>query len=126
MVNTKEIYNRLLGDSSLLDLIGGDKVFSAWPNLVDDENFPCVIFLDENQSDGEYADNRPIVARCSVAVHIFTKKVEEFATSSEIGMVIARIMGGDDWSCTQNGEVPDPLPDAEHRVMKFSKSIYAG
>jgi hypothetical protein len=33
-------------------------------------------------------------------------------------------MNEDLWNCSQNGEVSDPDPDAEHRVMVFNKSIY--
>lgn len=124
MVNAKVMYNRLLGDGSLIELLSGDKVFSSWPNLEADGDYPCVVFLDENQSDAAYSDNRPHAARCSVQVHIFTKKLDGFATSSEIGTVVAGIMGGDDWSCPKNGEVPDPQPDVEHRVMKFIKTVY--
>ena len=57
-------------------------------------------------------------------IHIFSKKLEGYPTTSEIGIKIAEIMNEDLWNCSQNGEVSDPDPDTEHRVMVFNKSIY--
>lgn len=122
MVNAKKIYNELLNGKELLDLVDSDRIFSSWPDEVKD--FPCVIFLDENQSDGEYADNQALVSILQVSIHIFSKRLEGFATTSEIGSAVANIMNGDSWSCSQNGEIPDPQSDVEHRVMKFKNAVY--
>lgn len=122
MINTKVIYNTLLNDTRITELVDEDNILSSWPNEV--ETFPCIIFLDDNQSDDEYNDNRPGASSCSVQVHIFSKKLDEYITSSEIAIKIAEVMNEDLWNCSQNGEVSDPDPNCEHRVMRFNKSIY--
>lgn len=122
MINTKVIYNTLLNDSRITELIAEDNIFSAWPSEF--ETFPCIIFLDDYQSDAEYFDNKSGASRCSVTVHIFSKKLEGYATTSEIAIAIAKVMNEDFWNCSQNGEVADPDADAEHRVMVFNKSIF--
>lgn len=122
MINTKVIYNTLLNDTRITELVDEDNILSSWPNEV--ETFPCIIFLDENQSDDEYYENMPGASRCSIQVHIFTKKIGNYMTTSEIGIIIAKVMNEDLWNCSQNGEVSDPDPDCEHRVMVFNKSIF--
>ena len=122
MINTKVIYNTLLNDTRITELVDEDNILSSWPNEF--ETFPCIIFLDENQSDDEYYENMPGASRCSVQIHIFTKKLDGYVTTSEIGVIIAKVMNEDLWNCSQNGEVADPDPDAEHRVMMFNKSIF--
>jgi hypothetical protein len=122
MINTKEIYNKLLNDERITELVDEDNILSAWPDEF--ETFPCIIFMDENQSDDEYYENMPGASRCSVQIHIFTKKLDGYASTSEIGAAVAEVFNEDLWHCSQNGEVADPDPDAEHRVMMFNKSIF--
>lgn len=122
MINVKKIYSQLLSNALITALVPGDNILNAYPNEI--ENYPCIIFLDENQSDGEYADNKPSADRCSVMIHIFSKKLDGYVTTSEIGVIIAEVMNNDLWHCSQNGEISDPDPDAEHRVMRFEKSIF--
>ena len=47
MINAKKLYNTILNDSRITDLV--KVVLDAYPETV--ETFPCVIYLDENQSD---------------------------------------------------------------------------
>lgn len=122
MINTKEIYNKLLNDEKITEFVSADNILSAWPDEF--EVFPCIIFLDENQSDSEYYDNKPGASSCYFQIHIFSKKLENYVTTSEIGVIIAKVMNEDLWNCSQNGEVADPDPDVEHRVMSFNKSIF--
>ncbi len=122
MINAKEIYNKLLNDERITELVNEDNILSSWPDEF--ETFPCIIFVDENQSDDEYYENTPGASRCSVQIHIFSKKLENYVTTSEIGVIIAKVMNEDLWNCSQNGEVSDPDPDCEHRVMVFNKSIF--
>lgn len=122
MINTKVIYNTLLNDTRITELVDEYNILSSWPNEV--ETFPCIIFMDENQSDDEYNDNKPEASRCSVQIHIFTKKLDGYVTTSEIGVIIAEVMHEDLWNCSQNGEVSNTDPDCEHRVMVFNKSIF--
>lgn len=122
MINTKAIYNTLLNNSEITSLIPEENILNAYPSEV--EEFPCIIFLDESQSDSEYYDNKPGASNCSVMIHIFTKKLDGFVSSSEVAIAISGVMNNDFWNCSQNGEVSDPDPDVEHRVMTFNKSIF--
>lgn len=122
MINTKVIYNTLLNDTRITELVDEDNILSSWPNEV--ETFPCIIFMDENQSDDEYYENMPGASRCSVQIHIFSKKLDSYATTSEIAIKVAEVMHEDLWNCSRNGEVSDPDPDCDHRVMVFNKSIF--
>lgn len=122
MINTKVIYNTLLNDSRITELVSGDNIFSSWP--AEFETFPCIVFLDDYQSDVEYFDNKSGASRCSVTIHIFSKKLEGYLTTSEIAIAVAKVMNEDFWNCSQSGEVADPDPNAEHRVMVFNKSIF--
>lgn len=123
MINAKELYNSLLTDSRITELVNEDNILSSWPNE-EIETFPCIIFLDDNQSDDEYYENMPGASRCSVQIHIFSKKLENYVTTSEIGVIIAEVMNEDLWNCSQNREVLNSDPDCEHRVMIFNKSIF--
>lgn len=122
MINAKKLYAELLSDSRITSLVSEDNIFNSYPDTI--ENFPCIIFVDENQSDIEYNDNKVGGSSCSVMIHIFSKKLDGYLTTSEIGINIAEVMNDDLWYCSQNREVSDPDPNAEHRVMVFSKSIY--
>lgn len=122
MINAKALYNTLLNDQRITELVDSENILSSWPDEF--EVFPCIIFMDENQSDDEYNDNKPEAGRCSVQIHIFSKKLDGYATTSEIAIKVAEVMNEDLWNCPQNGEVSDPDPDCEHRVMVFNKSIF--
>ena len=123
MINAKELYNSLLTDSRITELVDEDNILTSWPDE-EIKTFPCIIFLDDNQTDDEYNDNRPSASSCSVQIHIFSKKLDEYITTSEIAIKVAEVMNEDLWSCLQNGEVSDPDPNCEHRVMRFNKSIF--
>ena len=122
MINAKKLYVELLSDSRITDLVSEENILSSYPNEV--EIFPCIIFLDDNQNDSEYNDNKHSADNCSVMIHVFSKKLEGYSTTSEIGIKIAEVMNEDLWNCSGNREVSDPDPDTEHRVMVFNKSIY--
>jgi hypothetical protein len=122
MINTKKIYIKLLNDERITSLVSDEKILNAYPNEI--EIYPCIIFLDENQSDTEYCENKPRGSSCSVQIHIFTKKLDGYVTTSDVAEAISEVMNEDLWNCSQNGEVSDPDPDCEHRVMRFNKSIF--
>lgn len=122
MINAKKLYSKLLSDSRITSLVSNENIFNFFPDEV--EIFPCIIFLDENQSDSEYNDNKSGASRCSVEIHIYSKKLDGYLTASEIGTTIAEVMNEDLWHCSMNGEIKDPIPDVEHRVMRFEKSIF--
>lgn len=123
MVDTlKYYYSKLSTDTALIAEIGSGDIVNAYPNTV--ENFPLVIFLDDNQSDAEFADNEPGVASVSLTVHIFTKALVGYPTTTTLGMHVARIFGALRFSCGSNGEVPDDTDAVRHRVMRFSKGLF--
>lgn len=122
MINAKKLYMKLLSDKRITSLISEDNILNSYPSTI--ENFPCIIFLDEFQSDTEYNDNKVGASYCSVEIHIFTKKLTGYISSSELAIVVSEVMNEDLWHCSQNGEVSDPSQDVEHRVLRFQKSIY--
>lgn len=122
MINVKAIYDELLTNEKITALVSEDNIMSAYPAEV--EVYPCIIFLDENQSDTEYRENKPGASSCSVMIHIFSKKLDGYATTTEIAELIAEVMNDNLWNCSRNGETADPDPDVEHRVMAFNTSIF--
>ena len=122
MINVKAIYAELLTNEKITALVPADNIMSAYPAEV--EVYPCIIFLDENQSDTEYWENKPGASSCSVMIHIFSKKLDGYATTTEIAELIAEVMNDKLWNCSHNGETADPDPDVEHRVMAFNTSIF--
>ena len=122
MINAKKIYNEIINDSRIVELIGEDNIFDAYPNSV--ETFPCVIYLEGNQNDVEFADNLPIANSCSVDIHIFTKALKNYPTTSEIGIVVGEVFKENYFVCTSNLETVDDNPEVRHRVMSFRKGIF--
>lgn len=122
MINTKKIYNSLLNNENITALVPEENIISAYPNEV--TIYPSIFFLDENQADTEYYENKAGASAASVQIHVFSKKLDGYVTTSEIGDKIAEVMNNDLWHCSKNGEVADPRPDVEHRVLIFSKSIF--
>jgi hypothetical protein len=121
MINTKALYMDLLKDERIETLVG-ENVYDAQNGEKID--FPCIIVIDSSQSDIEYADNRHHVQKCTVQIHIYTKTLEDYPTTTEIGEVIADIFNADSWACTLTREETDIEEDVRHRVMEFSKGIY--
>ena len=122
MINAKKIYNTLLNDGRILEFVSEDNILNSYPNEVED--FPCIIFSEDSQDDSEYNDNMPGASACSVEIHIFVKKLDGNATSSDIAEAVAEVMNEDFWNGSGNREVSDPDPDVEHRVIRFNKSIF--
>ena len=122
MINAKALYNELLSDPRILALVSEDNILNSYPNEI--EIFPCIVFVDENQSDEEYSDNKSGASGCSAMFHIFSKKLDGYVTTTDIAKAISEVMHDDLWNCSQNREVGDPVPDTEHRVMVFNKSIF--
>lgn len=122
MINAKKLYSTLLQDNRITALISENNILNSYPNKVVD--FPCLIFVDENQADTEYYENQPGASNCNLMIHIFSKKLDGYVTTSEVAIVIAEILHENLWNCPQNREVSDPDPDVEHRIMFFNKSIF--
>lgn len=122
MINAKKLYNQILSDERITALIPGENIFSAYPAEV--KKYPCIIFMDDNQSDGEYNDNKPGASYCAPTIHIFSKKLDGYVSTADVAVIIADVFNEELWNCSQNREVADPDPEVEHRVMVFEKSIY--
>lgn len=122
MINVKKLYNQIFSDERITTLIPEDNIFNSYPDEI--ENFPCIVFVDENQRDSEYNENMPGASYCVLMVHIFSKKLDGYISTSEVAVVISKVFNEKLWNCSQNKEVADPDPNAEHRVMVFEKSIF--
>lgn len=122
MKNLNEIvYGILSGDEAIAGYVG-DNILDAYPNMV--ENFPCIIFLDANQSDVEFADNKPLADEAEVEIHIFTKALDGFPTATEIGEAVYVAMNENYFVLTGGRGLSDPDPDVRHRIMNFRNIIF--
>ena len=122
MINAKKIYNEMLNDSVLVEMVGEDSIMDSYPDEV--VKFPCVIFTDSLQADIEFGDNQPHGTECYVDVHIFTKALEGFPTTTEIGLVVNNIFHKNDFYCTSNSELGKGN-GTKHRVMKFKNEFFS-
>ena len=121
MINAKKLYNTILNDARIKAI--GKNIFDAYPETV--EKFPCVIFLDDNQTDIEFADNLPLGDSIAVQIHIFTKALSGYATTSAIGLVVAEVMKEQFFTCRNNREVQDVADNVRHRVMYFTREVFS-
>lgn len=121
MVNLKKIVNTLLNEQSIIGAVGSDNIFCGYPDTI--QTFPCICFVEDNQSDTEFADNLPIANNCSITIHIYTKKLSGYMTSSEIGVIVGNILKLDYWTCTANNESPDVDNEVEHRILNYKKEF---
>ena len=122
MKNLNEIvYGILSGDEAIAGYVG-DNILDAYPNMV--ENFPCIIFLDANQSDTEFADNKPLADAAEVEIHIFTKALDGFPTATEIGEAVYVAMNENYFVLSGGRRLSDPDPDVRHRIMNFRNIIF--
>ena len=122
MINAKKIYNEMLNDSVLVEMVGEDSIMDSYPDEV--VKFPCVIFTDSLQTDIEFGDNQPHGTECYVDVHIFTKALDGFPTTTEIGLAVNNIFHGNDFFCTSNSELEEGN-GTKHRVMKFKNEFFS-
>ena len=120
MIDAKKLYKTILSDSRITALV--KDVLDAYPGTI--EKFPSVIYLDENQTDIEFADNLPQGDSIAVQVHIFTKALKNYATTSEIGLKIAEVMRENYFTCRNNREVQDIDDNERHRVMYFTREVF--
>jgi hypothetical protein len=122
VLSTKSnIYGKLSVDAGLLAVIGTSaNISDMYPETV--TVFPMVIYQDDNQSDGEYCDNKPTISRQRFIVHIFTKL--DGPTTTAIGLQVARFFRDEYYDCGSNGEVSEPTEGVRHRVMMFSRELF--
>lgn len=119
------VNKKLTKDSSLISLIGNvTHISDSWPESTA-MIFPLVIYQDDNQSDWEYADNKPTGSNIRICIHVFTKISGDLSTTTDIGTAVWNIFNAEFWDCGQNGEVPDDNPSVRHRIMRFSRQVKA-
>lgn len=122
-MNLKKYYKDLLTASSeLITIIGNNKIMSSYPQEV--ETFPLVIYEDLNSNDVAFSDNLPEGTRAQVRIHIFTKTLANYPTTTAIAEIIRNIFRSDFWACTMNQETNDVEDNIKHRVMDFSRAFY--
>ncbi len=122
MKNLNEIvYGILSGNETIAGYVG-ENILDAYPNEV--ENFPCIIFLDANQSDTEFADNKPQADVAEVEIHIFTKALDGFPTATEIGEAVYVAMNENYFVLTGGRGLSDPDDEVRHRIMNFRNIIF--
>lgn len=122
MKNLNEIvYGILSGNETIAGYVG-ENILDAYPNMV--ENFPCIIFLDANQSDVEFADNKPLADAAEVEIHIFTKALDGFPTATEIGEAVYGAMNENYFVLTGGRGLSDPDDEVRHRIMNFRNIIF--
>lgn len=119
MYDVKERLAGILTDFSCVD---DDSVFSAYPDTVED--FPCIVFEESEQSDGDYRDNGAGGCDTFAVVHVFSKKLEDFPTAFAIMDEVYQKMLANDWVCINSREVADTQPDTEHRVATFRQFFF--
>jgi hypothetical protein len=123
MLNVKKYVRKILADSSdITALVPATKILSAYPDEV--VNFPCIIYEEQGQNDVEFSDNLPYGTRARVRIHIFTKSLDGYATTTTIGKLIHSLFRIDYWTCTLNTEVQDTDESVKHRIMDFTRSFY--
>ena len=126
MLKMKAFYYKALSTSTeLLEELGdnGD-IVSSYPHTI--EKFPLIIYSDDTQSDTEYAENKPTASSCSVTIHIFTKAVYGYPTTSTLGVIIANIFNDLYFHCSSNREVENIDSSVKHRVMIFNRDLLPG
>lgn len=123
MLSTKaNIYGKLSVDAGLLSVIGtAANISDIYPETV--TVFPMVIYQDDNQADGEYCDNKPTISAQRFTVHVFTKL--DGPTTTAIAQQVARFFMDEYYHCVSNGEVSEPTEGVRHRVMIFSRELFA-
>ena len=123
MLNMKKYYQTLLSSSSeLASLLGQNgEILSAYPDEV--TKFPVIIYEDSNQRDVAFSDNLPQGTAASVRIHIFTKAVSGYATTTTLGKIVHDIFRTDYWSCTANTEISEDN-NVKHRIMDFTREFY--
>jgi len=113
----------LLSNEALTDLIGENKVMSAYPEEVN--TFPLVIFEDTTSFDVAFSDNLPEGTSAQVRIHIFSKTLKTYKKVEEIAEVVHTIFRSDFWACTNNQEVADTTDNVKHRIMDFRREFYS-
>lgn len=121
MYNAKLLYNEILNDSRITDIV--EDIFDAYPDTI--ETFPCIVFQEAGQRDIEYSDNSSKFVRISVQVHIFTKALDGYLTTTEIGQVVDTVMKENFFTEENNIELSEVVDNIRHRVITYNAEIFS-
>lgn len=123
-MNLKKYYKTLLQNNSLIEILGSEKnILSAYPQEI--KTFPLVVYEDSSSKDVAFSDNLPKGTSASVRVHIFTKTLEGYPTTTEIAEIVRSIFRNDFWTNGLNQETSDVQDNVRHRVLDFTKEFYS-
>lgn len=121
MFNAKKFINTILNDQRLTNMV--EAVMDFYPDSI--EKFPCVIFQEDGQNDVEFADNKPLADHISILIHIYTKTLKTYSTTSEIGAIVDVIMKENYFVCMNNYEAPDTEDKVRHRVLRYTREVFS-
>ena len=124
MYQTKPwIYGKLSVDAGVLAALGSTgSVVDIRPETI--ETFPLIVYTDENQVDFEFASNKPTMSAQRFKIDIFGK-TDGATTVEAIGGAVCSFFNGLFFTCTTNGDVPDPDISIRHRILRFSRELFA-
>jgi hypothetical protein len=111
------LYGQFIGDTALVTALGGsDQIVRAYPNTID--TLPIMAFLEANNRDESFYENRPLGASEAVDIHVFTKFDTPTTTISDlISAKMSDLLFTRDYQADQD----DPSTKVRHKVMKFSR-----
>lgn len=121
MINLKKEIYLILNCEAVKNAVGEENIFAGYPEEI--QTFPCICYTDDGQNDVEFADNLPNGSSGNITIHIYTKKLNGYMTSFEIGAIVFEEMRKNFWTCTNNFESPDVDNNVEHRIMNYRKDF---
>ena len=111
-------------DAAILSALGPNGVVTdSRPEEI--ETFPTLAYTDDSQSDLEWADNKPQGTAMKFIIDIFTKVEQGLPTTTDIAIPVAKFFTDLFFYCARNGEVPDDTVGVRHRVMVFTREVFA-
>lgn len=118
MINLKqEIYQALSSDSTLLSLLGGNRIYQI--KAPDATEYPRVTFFELMNIASEFADDAEIQSNISFQVSVWTLNSSYLAS---IGNRIDQIMKGLDFRRNFSMDIYEDETKVFHRPMRFITS----
>jgi hypothetical protein len=116
MLNAKVLIMSLLkGDTELLTLLGGENIFSAFPDVT--PVFPSVTFYEVDNVPGLIGDDRELTSKVLVAVDVW---VEDTSTTNIANRVNEILQGaGFRRTVCHDMDTIDTSPIIRRKVMQF-------
>lgn len=117
----KFVFGKLKADVPLKALVGTN-IYDVRPEII--TTFPSVYYHEGGQVDVEFIDDQPQASSSTMVVDVYAK-TSGTQTVTAIALAVANVFKGIFWACVFNSEVPDPAPDVRHRVMHFTRPVFA-